>query len=246
MIRGVFFDVGGTLFSYRNLPAAMSGLVQTLAKKLELQHEPKTLLAHYVVAHKEADRVYAEKPAYLFRDYFETVFLNWLDRIESRHLHAHFDWVEALHREQMIGCIVLQEDCHAMLDQLKAMGLYLSVVSNADENQLRPLVERGQLERWMTHWTSSEAAGSCKPDRRFFERALEKSGLEANEVLFVGDSLEQDIQGAHAVGMTTVLITEPGIPTPMAIGRNTPEPDFRINRLMELPPIVERLRRAAP
>jgi HAD superfamily hydrolase (TIGR01509 family) len=138
----------------------------------------------------------------------------------------------------------LMPDCHDTLTRLKTMGFYLAAVSNADEDQLQPLVERGQLNQWLTHWTSSEVAQSCKPDLRFFEVALKKSGLAADEVMFVGDSPEQDILGAHAMGMTTVLITEADRHAPMHIGRKTPEPNFTIAGLSELPGIVERLGRS--
>ena len=241
MIKGIFFDVGGTLYSYRNLQPTMMLLVEKLAARLELEHDIEELAHHYQLANKEADWFFADKPFYLFHDYCKTIFANFLDRIDKPHLHGHVGWFEENHRGMLIGCLELHGDCHETLARLKDMGLYLSAVSNADENQLAPLIERAQLHRWLTHWTSSEAAQSCKPDRRFFEIALKKSGLAADQVLFVGDSLEQDIKGAHAAGMTTVLISASNQPAPMEIGRETPEPDFRISSLGELPAIVENL-----
>ncbi|MDD5175314.1 MAG: HAD family hydrolase [Sterolibacterium sp.] len=238
MIKGIFFDVGGTLYSYRNLQPAMMVLMETLAARLELDIAEAT--RHYQLANKEVDRLMADKPFYLFRDYFEAIFTNFLNRVDKQHLQSHFGWFEEFKRETLLGSLEIRADCHETLARLKDMGLYLSAVSNADENQLEPLIKRAQLHRWLTHWTSSEAAQSCKPDRRFFEIALKKSGLSPDQVLFVGDSLEQDIQGAHAVGMTTVLISEIDQPAPMHIGRETPEPDFSITRLSELPAIIER------
>ena len=121
------------------------------------------------------------------------------------------------------------------------MGLYLSAVSNADDVHLDALAERAQFNRWLDHRTSSEAAQSCKPDLRIYEVALQKAGLPAEQVMFVGDSLEQDIRGAHAMGMTTVLITEIEGHAPMHLGMETPDPDFQIRKLDELPGIVEKL-----
>lgn len=240
MIKGVFFDVGGTLYSYKTINATMSALLEKLASRLE--HDAAEVAHHYRLANKEADKIFAEKPAYLFRDYFEVIFGDLLQRIGKPHLHSHFGWFEEYQREQLMGCMELKPDCEEILARLKDMGLYLSAVSNADENMLTPLVERGQLHQWLTHWTSSEAARSCKPDRRFFEIALEKSGLMPEQVMFVGDSLEQDILGAHAMGMTTVLISEVDAPAPMHIGRETPEPDFRITELSGLPQIIQSIR----
>ena len=241
MIKGVFFDIGGTLYSYRSLQESLTTVLTQLAERLQLEHDVDELMQHYGFASKQADKDFAARPAYLFRDYFAAIFDTFLKRIDKPDMHHHFPWFEAAHRDTMLGAMVLMEDCHDTLAQLKSRGLYLSAVSNADENQLQPLIENAQLQRWLTHWTSSEAAQSCKPDRRFFEIALQKSGLAPQEVLFVGDSLEQDILGAHSVGMHTALIAERDGQAPMHIGRETPEPDFRITRLSELPGVVDQL-----
>ena len=241
MIKGIFFDVGGTLYSYRNMQATTMVLLQELSARLELEQDIAELAKHYQLANKESDKLFAPQPAYLFRDYFKTTFTGFLGRIDKPHLHHHFDWFHQKQTEMLIGCMELMPGCHETLTRLKDMGLYLAAVSNADEDQLRPLVENGKLHQWLTHWTSSEAAQSCKPDRRFYEIALKKSGLTADQVMFVGDSLEQDILGAHGVGMTTVLITEDNMPAPMHIGREVPEPNFRITSLGELPGIIEKL-----
>ncbi|MET0986896.1 MAG: HAD family hydrolase [Steroidobacteraceae bacterium] len=243
MIKGIFFDVGGTLYSYKNLQSVMMTVLKEMKAKLQLEHDFFEVARHYQLANQDIDQLYADKSFYLVRDYLEEVFAAFLKRIDRPHLQSHFEWFEPYQRESMIGCMELKPDCHSTLTRLKAMDLYLSAVSNADENHLIPLVERGELHRWLTHWTSSEAARSCKPDRRFFDIALGKSGLTANQILFVGDSLEQDIQGAHAMGMKTALITELNAPAPMHVGRETPEPDFQITTLSELPGIVEKLNR---
>ncbi|HKT73531.1 MAG TPA: HAD family hydrolase [Steroidobacteraceae bacterium] len=246
MIQGVFFDVGGTLYSYKNMQPAMMGILRELAERLKLRHEFADVARHYQAANRDVDKLFAQKSFYLFRDYFEATFRAFLSRIDREHQHEHFEWFERVQRERLMGALDLQPDCLATLARLKEMGVSLSAVSNADENHLIPLIERGGLHRWLDHWTSSEAAGSCKPDRQFFEIALGKAGLTAGQVLFVGDSREQDIQGAHAVGMKTALITELDQPAPMHVGRETPDPDFTITRLSELPAIVAKLRATPP
>ncbi|MDE7293997.1 MAG: HAD-IA family hydrolase [Oscillospiraceae bacterium] len=44
-----------------------------------------------------------------------------------------------------------------------------------------------------------------KPNRRIFDLALIKAGLEAGDVWYIGDNFECDIVGAHNAGMTPVL-----------------------------------------
>jgi putative hydrolase of the HAD superfamily len=241
MIKGVFFDIGGTLYTYRNIPETLTSLLKETAKKLELEHDISEILAHYRAANKEADQAISNQPFYLFRDHIKSTFTIFLDRIDKKHLLHHVDWYEELHTERMVGCMEIMPDCHDTLTKLKSKGLYLSAVSNADTNHLKPLIERAELHRWLNDWTCSEQAESCKPDRRFFEIALKKSGLAADQVLFVGDSLEQDITGAHAMGMHTALITELDQPAPFETGRKSPDPDFRIRSLSELPKIIENM-----
>ena len=103
---------------------------------------------------------------------------------------------------------------------------------------LEPLVAREELHRYFDHWTSSEAARSCKPDRAIFDLTLDRSALKAEQVLFVGDSPDHDIIGANAVGMRTALIIEKGIEPPLQSGRDAVVPDHTIHSRGELRAIV--------
>ncbi len=55
---------------------------------------------------------------------------------------------------------------------------------------------------------SSEEAGRLKPSRLPFRLLCEHLGLEAEEVLYVGDSEKKDVKGAHQAGMRSLLITQ--------------------------------------
>ncbi len=239
MIKGVFFDLGGTLFSYRH-PAEMLKLtVDGICEKLKLEHDAEEITRQFVLANKQIEHEFAEKAFFLAREYFAAVFANFLARMELQHLDEHQEWYRQFQHTALLEALTLKSDCHDTLTRLKDMGLYLSIVSNIDDDMLDPLIERAEFHRWLDHWTSSEAAQSCKPDQRFFDIVLDKSGLRPEEILFVGDSMEQDILGAHIAGMKTVLIAEDDTPAPMQVGKKVPDPDFRISRLSELPGIVE-------
>lgn len=241
MFKGVFFDVGGTLYSYARMEALTREFLVKFAKRFpRVSADQNRVFGEYYSATKHADSLYAVQPFYLFADYFQSIFDTLMQRLDLEARPADFDWFRTHQIDTLIDGLDLKPDCHATLDTLRSRGLYLSAVSNADDDMLRALIERGDLDRRLDHWTSSEAARSCKPDRRFFEMALRKAGLQAEEVLFVGDSIEQDVQGAHRVGMTTVLITEGSADTPMHLGTATVEPDYRISQLGELLAIVNK------
>lgn len=50
-----------------------------------------------------------------------------------------------------------------------------------------------------------------KPSSQFFTQILADNDLSANEVLFVGDSITDDIKGPKAIGMKTVWIDRNGV-----------------------------------
>ena len=239
-MHGIFFDLGGTLFSYRNVPRATVPLLIEAVARLGVERTPDQIKDAYAQASRDLTLAYADKVYYLHRDFFYDTFMRFTSLLAAPHdLRVH-DWYHEAHRVAIVDCLVLKDDCHATLAALKARGLYLSVVSNIDDDMLDPLIEREGLARYLDHWTSSEAAQSCKPDRRFFEFALARAGLAAAAVLFVGDSPEHDIAGASDAGMRTALITDGGLPPPLQSGRDVVSPDHTISRLAELPDIVAR------
>lgn len=236
-IKGVFFDLGGTLFSYRHVSRRHGDLLTSAAERLALA-EPRQLKRAYATAIAEITEHYAAMDYYLHRDLFRDAFVRALELLATPADPTLVDWYLDEHREAVFGCLALKDDCVETLRELHGRGLYQSVVSNIDDDMLDPLVTREGLDRYLQHWTSSEEARSCKPHRRFFELCLEKSGLAASEVLFVGDSPEHDIAGAAALGMHTALIVDADLPPPLQSSRGGVDANHRITTLRELCALV--------
>ncbi len=57
---------------------------------------------------------------------------------------------------------------------------------------------------------SAEAVRAYKPHREIFDEALRVSGLKAEEVLHVGDSVISDVKGALTAGIRPVLLDRTG------------------------------------
>ena len=237
-IRGVFFDLGGTLFSYRNVARATLPLLVDAMGRLGIERDMAAVKDAYTQAGKDANLHYSQQDYYLHSDFFGTTFRRFGELLDAPIDDTLAGWYLEAHRVAIIDCLALKEDCIETLTHLKAADLYLSVVSNIDDDMLLPLVERESLQQFFHHYTSSEAARSCKPHRGFFEHALELSGLNAEEVLFVGDSPEHDIAGAHAVGMQTALVSDGGMPPPLLVGRETVAPDHTLDSLSDLIPLL--------
>ena len=94
-----------------------------------------------------------------------------------------------------------------------APAMRLVVVSNWDcslPEWLGPTGVLGLLDGVV----SSAEVGAAKPDPAPFRRGLELAGVEARAALHVGDSLENDVEGARAAGVRAVLVARGGPPPP--------------------------------
>jgi 2-haloacid dehalogenase len=79
----------------------------------------------------------------------------------------------------------------------------------------------------------SEEAGIAKPDPRIFRPALETLGVEAADVLYVGDSVTSDMAGARNAGMDFCWLNPAGAPVPEGYA-----PAFVIAAIRELPALI--------
>jgi len=237
--RAVFFDLGGTLFSYREVGRWTFGALQAAARELGVEAGGREIGRAYRDASRETNERYVDRAYYLHRDLFRDTFRSFAERLGGEPTEAFLDFSEAALRESLVGNMVLREDCIPTLRALKSKGLYLSIVSNIDDDHLIPMVANSGLDELLDHWTSSEEARSCKPDPGFFRLALAKAGCEPEHVLFVGDSPTHDVQGAKDVGMTAALIVEGDEKPPLQSGRPTVAPDHEIAALSDLIALVE-------
>ncbi len=240
-VKGLLFDLGGTLFSYPR-SRALGAALMDVAAELGMDDEPEAMGRAWAAANDATMRRYASQAYFLHRNLFHdtlVAFAAGFGRTVSDELAERF---LAAQRRSVIDHLPIRPDCHDVLEALKSRGLYLAIVSNIDEDYLHPLVDKHGLHHLLDHWTSSEEARSCKPHTAIFHHALGKAGLAAGETLFVGDSLHHDVAGASIVGMRCARISEPGVSTPLTGGlRATAEPDFHITTLTELIDIVDAL-----
>ena len=236
----VFFDLGGTLFSYRSLRRPIAALIDEAGRRLGAADDVRALRRAYNAASREAVERYAPLPFYLHRDMFLDTYRGFARAILGTPADESFaSWFYEAQRESMIRHLELRPDCHSTLEALRRGGLGVSIVSNIDNDYLEPMVVRGGLAERVDRWMSSETARSCKPDARFFQLCLDASGHAPERVLFVGDSPLHDIAGARGVGMRTALIEEEGIASTGDEPVESFEPDHRIRSLSDLLPIVD-------
>ena len=100
-------------------------------------------------------------------------------------------------------------DAVPALTQLRSRELKLICVSNWDCS-LGEVLERCGLAAHLDGAVSSAQAGALKPDPAIFEAALALAGCSADEAVHVGDTREEDVEGAEAAGIRALLLDRDG------------------------------------
>lgn len=133
--------------------------------------------------------------------------------------------------------VALYPSTRPTLEALRARGYRLGLVSDCTELMGRAIVERFGLGRYFDAIALSHEVGHAKPDPRIYRVATEGLGVPPESCLYVGDGNSDELNGAKALGMTTVRIDQEG-----AFARfGTPAPsDYLIvglDELLALPPL---------
>lgn len=113
--------------------------------------------------------------------------------------------------EQMMRAIRFRPypDAGPAMAELRSRGLRLVCVSNWDIS-LPDVLERCDLLTAVDGVVTSADAGARKPDSAIFEAALDVAGVHAAEALHVGDTEEEDVDGARAAGIDVLLLDRDG------------------------------------
>ncbi len=98
------------------------------------------------------------------------------------------------------------------------------VISNIDRDDILKAIDYHSLNPAGVF--TSEDARSYKPRKELFEYALCRTGLSANEVVHIGDSLSSDVKGASSIGINTIWINRSN--------RDIPKGVLAINNLLEV------------
>jgi HAD superfamily hydrolase (TIGR01509 family) len=234
----VFFDFGGTLFSYRNVGGGTGRLIGNAVARLGVATDPVSMGMAYRDATRAAYQALQAQPYYLHRDLFADTWRRFARGLGTEPARDWLEWLIEEQRQIVTRSFELRVDCLATLEKLRGAGCHVAVVSNIDDDYLDPMIARAGLADLLHDWTSSEEASSCKPDPAIYRYACAKAGCAPEQVVFVGDSPEQDIAGARAVGMTTVLLREVGAAPPGSGVGAAGEPHFEIAELAEVLPLA--------
>ena len=117
----------------------------------------------------------------------------------------------------------LYEDTLPVLEELRRAGVKLGLVSNSARD-VHEFARHHGLE--IDAGISSLHHGKTKPHASIFRAVLDLLDVEPAEAAMVGDTVEDDVEGARALGMRAILLDRLGL---------RPEFEPRVESLWDLP-----------
>ncbi len=220
-VKGVFFDLFGTLLTHSDMSAAWSDWLSEfyICLKRHGLSIPKETFA-------ECCDGFFTKEEPPNREDGLTIFERRIQALCSE-LEVSLTVVEINSTATAIfnawqKHAFIDPDCHPVLEVLqqhKTLGL----ISNFDHPPyVRDMVSDLGLEEFFTTVVISGDVGIKKPDPRIFHLALQRTGLHPQEVVHVGDARE-DVLGARAAGILPILLQRD------VTGNKDEVSDFRTN-----------------
>jgi HAD superfamily hydrolase (TIGR01549 family) len=236
-IKAVLFDMFDTLMIIQKEHAFYSPAVKNMYTYLTSNGISVTFPKFRDAYIKARDAIYEEADKTLQEPHFNVRIKNALTLLgyNTPNMNIIQGATDAF-CDEFMKYVIIDEHATAALTQLH--GQYqLGLVSNfAVPECVQKLLQQHNLERLFGAVVVSAAVNRRKPCPEIFQCALQKLQVTAADAVFVGDTVDADIQGPQQVGMKTVYIDR----RPQKELEVT-RPDQIITSLSELPKTIQKL-----
>ena len=250
MITTVLFDMGGTLEDIFVDEASEREAVEKLAEILkDCGLDPKVdleELKHRVDAGWKRYGAYRDscdvelKPVEIWCDYVLTDFSFPRETLAPRCEEIAHMW-EVTHYHRRLRPRVVP-----MLEGLKGMGVKLGIISNtAALYQVFDVLEEYGIRDYFRDVTLSSVTGFRKPCTDIFTVSLRQVQSKPEECVYVGDTVSRDVIGSKRAGFAKAIQICSKLTGEKDSGiRREFEPDYMVEDIYEVYPIVQQLREA--
>jgi beta-phosphoglucomutase len=198
----VVFDAGGTLIGFYDYAPFQEFLAQSglPASSEEAQRFHRRLIS-VILAQRDGAQGLGARDHEL-NDWWRDVFARiWPERPDLA--DGMVDWLLAGRLDRLLP------DARPALEALRRLGMPLGILSNFGTH-LHPVLDRLGVLDFFEFVIVSVETGLAKPDPRIFDLVMEKTEAPRHRVLYVGDHIGDDIDGAWAAGLDAVLIDRMG------------------------------------
>ncbi|HLP90594.1 MAG TPA: HAD family hydrolase [Nostocaceae cyanobacterium] len=205
----IFLDAVGTLFGVKG---SVGEVYSQIAQEFGVIVAPSILNQHFIKSWKAApppifpDVETKDIPQKEF-EWWQTIALN---TFETAGVLKQFTDFSAFFSELYIHFGTAEPwfvypDVPLALMNWRRLGVELGILSNFDSRIYSVLQSLG-LKDYFNSITISTQARAAKPDPQIFKIALQKHKCDPEEAWHIGDSLEDDYQGAKAAGIRGIWI----------------------------------------
>lgn len=203
-INRIWFDLGYTLIKQNR-----EFLLHDYLKELGYNYPSEEIDKAYHYSDKLYMKNKRDYPEAFSYDFYRKYFSNLIRFLE---LYLSSDQL-AYHIRQKKTEKALKWYCfnytHGTLCELKKHGFSLGLISNWDLSA-RSVLKQNELTGYFDYIVISAEIGHEKPSREIFEHALELSGDNPENCLYIGDNYYDDVVGSSKVSMKSLLINRFG------------------------------------
>ena len=233
MIQAVIFDWGGTLSVFADVD--MIDMWRLAARHLAPDREDELCARLVAVEARTWERVKADQRSSTLSEILAMASAE----LELDVAEAVLEEAALHHLDSWTPHIVHDPDAAPVLAALRGEGIRIGLLSNTHwpRSFHEHFLERDGLAELIDARLYTSELTHTKPHPSAFRAALREVGATSPaDVVFVGDRLYDDVFGAKAMGMRTVLRPNGLVPS------FDVEPDAVVERLPELLPLVEEWR----
>lgn len=205
----VFFDAVGTLFGIRG---SVGQIYSQLADDFGVNVSPDKVNQAFAASFKASDPLIfpGVNPVDIPSQEFQ-----WWEAIAR----ATFKQVGALEKfadfnqffNHLYGYFAtpapwfIYDDVLPVLQQWHSKSIQMGIISNFD-SRIYAVLQGLELGDLFSSITISSTVGAAKPDEKIFTAALAKYQCQPQQALHIGDSYQEDYQGAKAAGLQALFL----------------------------------------
>ena len=190
-VKAIFFDFDDTLQSRKG---AYRLYCEQFVKKYFPGISEEEMLQKMDEMEEHVDGGYKDREVY-FPEMIEL--WQWENHPPMQELYDSFNYDFGKH-------IVMLDGALDVLNEIKKRGYVLGCITNGVSSLQNIKLDTAGIREMFDVVVVSGDIGIYKPDRRIFDEAIRRAGIENSQALYVGDHPVNDIQGALGADMKAV------------------------------------------